>query len=45
MLEKGFSDAHANAMSTCNIDDGQQQALWLGRDSVDPMSNHDIKPF
>ncbi len=27
MLEKGFSDAHTNATSTCNVDDGQQQAL------------------
>ncbi len=45
MLEKGFSDAHTNAMSTRNVDDGQQQALQLGRDSVNPMSSHNIKPF
>ncbi len=23
MLEKGFSDAHTNATSTCDVDDGQ----------------------
>jgi hypothetical protein len=45
MFEKGFNDAHANATSTHNIDDGQQQALRLGRDIVDPMSNYDIEPF
>jgi hypothetical protein len=45
MLEKGFSDAHANTTSTRSIDDGQQQALRLGRDNVDPMSSHDIEPF
>jgi hypothetical protein len=45
MLEKGFSDTHANATSTHNVNGGQQQALRLGRDNVDPMSSHDIKPF
>jgi hypothetical protein len=45
MFEKGFSDVHTNATSTHNTDDGQQQALQLGRDNVDPMSSHDIKPF
>jgi len=45
MLKKGFNDAHANATSTHNVNDGQQQAFRLGRDSVDPMSSHDIKPF
>ncbi|CAM6008285.1 unnamed protein product [Sphagnum balticum] len=45
MLEKGFSNAPTNATSTCNVDDGQQQALRLSRDNVNPMNSHDIKPF
>ncbi len=45
MLERGFSDVHTNTKSIRNIDDGQQQALWLGHDNVDPMNNHDIEPF
>ncbi|CAK9858005.1 unnamed protein product [Sphagnum jensenii] len=45
MLEKGFSDVHANTTSTRNADDGQQQAPRLGRDSVNPMKSHNIKPF
>ncbi len=45
MLKKGFSVTHANAKSTRNVNDGPQQALQLGRDSVDPMNSHDIEPF
>ncbi len=45
MLERGFNDAHANTTSIRNVDDGQQQALRLGHDNVDPMNSHDIKPF
>ena len=45
ILEKVFSNAHTNTMSTRNVDDGQQQTLRLGRDNVDPMRSHNIEPF